>query len=311
MSTALTWFPPSTVPGISSVVFGEDAPYKLRDINGFAALPGEPVTNRGPYQPGVTLLDNAISGKRLTITITVVATSREEYWQRRDELAHAFSVVPRFDLRVPEQGTLRLSREGQDDIQIDCTPVSAPMFTGRSPWMVTAEIELFAPSPWWRTVSDIASFFENLGGVEIIEAGNTGEGLAITAAGETDEGLAITLGRGEIEIDNDGHSPAPFTVEIDGEIDTPRLTLQETGESLEISGVISAGETIRIATEFGKKEVTLIDSSGNESNAFGQINTARADFFWLQRGGNTLQFTHASNTSGSARLTWRKRYAGA
>lgn len=306
----LTWFPPATVTGLDSVEFGESKPYLLRDIQGFASLPNQPQSARAPFQPGATLLDNVVGGKSLQLQITIKVDTREEYWTRRAELAHAFSVVPRFDQRVPETGTLRLEREGQDTVDLECVPVESPAFGGRGRTLVHALIELFAPSPWWRAPTDISEFFQNEGGIEIIEEGNTDEGLAIAEAGSSDEGLAIPFDQALSELDNDGHAPVPLIVTISGEVDTPRLELEETGDTLQIDGVIAADEQIRINTDFGKKEVTLIDSAGAESNAFNRLNTDHADFFWLRRGANSLRFSFVNNPSGSATLTWRKRFAG-
>lgn len=133
-------------------------------------------------------------------------------------------------------------------------------------------------------------------------------GLAI----DETEGLAIGLDQETVSINNDGHVPTPITIEITGQVEDPRLELAETGEVLGLVGLITSGQTVRISTEFGEKEVTLIDNtSGEESNAFDMLDPDRADFFWLRRGQNTLSGTFGVNLSGSMQVTWRKRYSGA
>jgi len=136
-------------------------------------------------------------------------------------------------------------------------------------------------------------------------------GISIPYLTEPIPGLAIPLDREESIINNDGHVPTPLIIDILGDVTTPRLTLQETGEVLGLIGSIAAGSTVRISTEFGQKRITLIDSAGNESNAFSMLDPARADFFWLRRGANTMRGTFVNNVSGSMSATWRKRYSGA
>lgn len=163
-----TWFPPDTVTGITSLELGSD-PYLVTDVRDLSGLPTEPATSRGPFQPGETLLDNRVSGRRFSVFIEILADSESDYWDRRDELSHAFSVVPRFDQRTAETGLLRLTRTGKDDIELPCVPVNAPRFENISPLFLTAEISMFAPSPWWRSIDDIIEFFESSGGIAIPE----------------------------------------------------------------------------------------------------------------------------------------------
>lgn len=308
--TVVTYFPPSTVKGIASVQFDTVGKFLLKDMEGLAELPNSPATTRAPFQPGTTLLDNQSGGKTVTIRGVVWGDSHTDRWVQRDTLAHVFSVVPRFDQRVPELGTLRLSREGQDDIDLECTPVDSPVFSTGGPLFDRVQVDLFAPSPWWTSPNDIIQFFVDTGGISIPHTSESPSGISIPHTSESPSGLAIDLGQGIAEINNDGHAPTPLTIEVEGEVDTPRLSLEETSDSLELSVVVASGETYRIKTEFGEKEVTKI-IAGVESNAFDKLNTSRADFFWLQRGANTLTFTFTSNTSGQARVAYRKRYAGA
>lgn len=301
-----TWFPPDTVTGITSLELGSD-PYLVTDVRDLSGLPSEPATSRGPFQPGETLLDNRVSGRRFSVFIEILSDNESDYWDRRDELSHAFSVVPRFDQRTAETGLLRLTRAGQDDIELPCVPVNAPRFENIAPLFLTAEISFFSPGPWWRSISDLIEFFESSGGVAIPHSSEPDPGLAID---ETD-GLAIQLDQETVLLNNDGHVPTPFTLTITGQVEDPRLLLLETGEELGLIGTIPNGQKVRISTEFGGKEITLIDSDGNESNAFNMLNPDRANFFWLRRGSNTLSGTFASNVNGSMSLTWRKRFSGA
>jgi len=78
-----------------------------------------------------------------------------------------FPVVPRFDGRVAETGLLRFSREGQIDIEIPVVPVSAPLFSAGGPLFSLADIEFYAPSPWWQSTTDSIEYFDHQGGIAI------------------------------------------------------------------------------------------------------------------------------------------------
>lgn len=322
----LTWFPPSTVTGVSSVVFSGSTKFFLTGFDNFSSLPNKPLVTRGPFQPGTTLLDNLIEGKRLSIDAVVWGDDREDYWTQRNTLAHAFAVVPRFDQRLPEVGTLRIEREGQDAVEIECVPESAPIFAKGGPTFARTQIELFAPSPWWKSASIIVNFSGEPGGIDIPASGDLDDlhwtaddmvwgtddllwGLDAGLSIPETTGIDIPLSLTSVEIDNDGHVPTPLEITISGEVDTPKITLVETGEALQYDGVIAAGDSVRIKTDFGKKEVTSI-TSGVEANAFSSLNTSASDFFWLLRGFNTLEFSFDNNPSGSIVVTYNKRYAG-
>lgn len=293
----MQYFPPTNI-NVTSVSFDSIGKFQLIGMEGFSSFPSQPTTSRGPFQPGETLLDNVIRGKGLSVQVVVWGDNREDYWTQRGILAEALSVASQEDQSLAEPGTLRIFREGKDPTDILVVPVQSPSFGAGGPLFTPADIEFFASSPFFTATFASQAVLVSEGGLEIPESG-----IEIL-----ETGIEIPLNLGRVEINNTGDSLTPVSIRIFGEVDTPRITLEETGEFLETTGVIADGDFIRINTEFGKKEVTLV-SGGVESNAFDRLNTA-SQFFQLRPGTNTLIFSFNTNTSGSAEIQWRFRFAG-
>ncbi|MFC6038432.1 hypothetical protein ACFPYN_03085 [Paenisporosarcina macmurdoensis] len=69
-----------------------------------------------------------------------------------------------------------------------------------------------------------------------------------------------------------------------------RIENETTGEFIEVSQSLLAGEKLWISTEFGKKRVDRIAVDGTRTNAFNYINLA-STFFQLESGNNLLTYS--------------------
>jgi hypothetical protein len=157
------------------------------------------------------------------------------------------------------------------------------------------DIEWLAPEPYWRAVADIQVLFTGAGGF----------GFAVTFP------LEMTSNNVQVEIANDGDVDAPVTARLYGDATTTRIRNLTTGEELEITGHIAAGEYVEVSTAFGDKRVELVViGTGVRTPAMDRINLAKPDFWSLRPGLNLVTFEADVNVSGRAELYWRQRQSG-
>lgn len=108
-------------------------------------------------------------------------------------------------------------------------------------------------------------------------------------AGSDSDGSAVNI----------GNIDAPWIAVIDGPVDTPRITLGETGEFLELDGNILAGSTVVIDSA---AQSILLDGSPRAS-----WQTLLSRWWSLAPGTNTVRY-RASSGSGSCSFTWRSAW---
>jgi hypothetical protein len=110
---------------------------------------------------------------------------------------------------------------------------------------------------------------------------------------------------------NDGDVDAPVTARLYGDVTTARIRNLTTGEELEITGHIAAGEYVEVSTAFGDKRVELVViATGVRTAVMDRINLAKPDFWSLRPGLNLVTFEADVNVSGRAELYWRQRQSG-
>jgi phage-related protein len=111
-----------------------------------------------------------------------------------------------------------------------------------------------------------------------------------------------------IEINNTGDVDAPLRIEFRGPAAGCRITKVETGEYIEVSYTLAAGEKLIIDTDPRSTTVTFVDTHGVSVSAFNKIN-ALSTFFQLTRGINTIAFTSVSGTP-EVYLYWHELFSG-
>ncbi|MBM7623714.1 phage tail domain-containing protein [Sporohalobacter salinus] len=72
-------------------------------------------------------------------------------------------------------------------------------------------------------------------------------------------------------VTNNGDVFTPLVIKIDGPVDNPVIQNKTTGEKLTINASIDSDQTIKVNSEFGEKEVILINSDGSKINYFNTI----------------------------------------
>lgn len=291
--TRIEWFP---ALGSEAVEFSHDWPFKIIRLEGLTHTPARGVSIKAPAQTGATLVDMTVDPRIVSMGIVAAAGSQADLWALRRTLARAFASVPAESGDEAALGLLRIHRPGGlDPLEIQAvprdSPKEGPVMRGFS---LSADLEWEAPYPFFRETADALLRFESEGGLVFP--------LVMP--------LAMESYNVEQDVNNLGDVPAPILVRMFGDAETVRIINITTGRTLEVTGAIAAGDYIEVDTAFGAKRITLVEADGTRTSVMDRVNLAAADFWQLAPGVNTVRFEADVNTSGSATLYWRQRYAG-
>jgi len=292
--TAVEWYP---ADGSAKVTFTRSWPFKLRDIQGIDATLAQVLSRKNPSQTGATAVDVEVGVRVVPIQLQVAAETEEGLWALRRQLVRALVASPARPGESVALGTLRLLRGDLPAIELRAVPRNSPQGSkSKGIPLYEADLEFEAPYPYWRdTVDQSVNFAQTDGGFEF----------------ELEFPLEMVGNNVEQEVDNMGDVDAPIRVQLHGDCTVARFINVTTGETLEVSGQIEAGDYIEVTTGYGEKDVVLVESDGTRSSAMARLNLDLADFWSLRPGLNTIRFEADTNVSGTARLFWRQRYAGA
>ena len=108
----------------------------------------------------------------------------------------------------------------------------------------------------------------------------------------------------KININNFGHVPAPFELEICGYCENPVVILHQNGKEaarVKFPTVLQADEKIRYSSVDGNLYCYRVDAVGAESNFSDSLDINNANFFKLPVGDSQLEFT--SDTGATNRTT--------
>lgn len=270
-----------------------DGPYFLVSTTGLMASAAEPGTRAGPGQPGTTLTSIRVRHKVITAQIAIFGATEDEYWDRRRTLVDALNFQPATNDPVP--GTLLVERINKPVLQIPVVPQDSPRETGKTDAKgVLVDIEFYAASPYFQSLSQLSVTLESDGGFEF-------------PLEHPWESIANQI---EQEIVNPGTVRSPITATMFGDFTNGRLINLTTGETISYIGQVQDGDRVVITTAYGNKRATHIDSVGVETNAMSNLDLTTTDFWELLRDINNVKFEADLNPSGSARIVWRPRYGG-
>lgn len=287
---ALEWHPPNGGP-VVTLIGGSKALVRLLRAQGLEAVAGEPVTTKAPGQAGETALDVMVPPR--VVTAQAYLQSNDP-WAQRDELGGSFSIEP---LRPGEEfvlGRLRAIRHAPLPAVEVQAMVRSVAFT-RVGVLHALDVEWYAPTPWWTAPEDTFLRFEEEGGFVWP--------LVFP--------LAMPSFNIEQVVVNPGNVSSPVLVRLYGEVTTPCIHNETTGEALELVGDITADQYLEVNTSFGRKSVELVTiSTGARVNALDRLNLNLADFWQLRPGANELRFEADVNVSGRVDLYYRPRWGG-
>lgn len=115
----------------------------------------------------------------------------------------------------------------------------------------------------------------------------------------------------DVVIDNDGHVDAPFTVELLGYTEKPRIIVFVDGVekyNLSFDTIVNVGEKIIYSSRDGNLELSHIKADGTITNIIDIMDFETETFFKLPLGKVKIQFTSDTGTIGKIRFNVYKYY---
>lgn len=227
-------------------------------------------TNRAPYQDGSSYIGALLQETPLTIEGLISAASFALVGTSRRSMEAVLN--PKDGLALVAVVDNATSRS----IMAVPEQISFPGGQGRGPLSQRFIISMLAPNPLWYD--------------PVVNSATVTEG--------TPEAL-----------ENDGDYDTPVTIVVSGPCTNPIVSNTTTGKAIKVNLTLIAGETLTIATAFGLKSITKT-SGGVDTNAMQYLDATDRDFFWLERGTNTITVADTSANVVVATVSWYNRYLG-
>lgn len=230
------------------------------------------VSTQNPFGDGETVSSDYLPSKRIQMNLLFLAGS---------EVANTALYQETMAYLNPKLGIgyLRFQVSGVYDSKLNCYLEShMPMYdlvSGRR--VLKASVSFYAPDPYFYDVTPTV----------VTLSGHSG-GLTIP--------LVIPLvmaAPGAMTCTNSGNTTTPFLLEIVGKCTNPTLYNADTGEVIQYTGTINAGETLRIYTKYGEQYATL-----DGVNVF--YNLGASTLFLLNPGLNNLTYYAFNESIGSS-----------
>ncbi len=264
-----------------------ESPYLLTDVAGLGVPEADIQMAKAPFQDGKTLVDQQFNERELSLEITIVGTSRDDMLAKRRALATAFNPKLR--------GVLTWEQSDGTAYQLDAVAQGCefPGGDGAGVTWQTAIVSLIAANPFWYVPVQV-------------EASQLEGGLQF----DVEFPVQFATIKAASTATNAGDVATPVTLTFIGPATNPRVDNLTTGKHMKVTYVLQSGESIRINTAFGQKEVMFIATDGTETNIMNWL-TVDSEFFDLTPGNNALSYVEeGGNPSAMALVNWRNRYVG-
>ncbi|MEV2913193.1 phage tail family protein [Paenibacillus larvae] len=275
-----------------SITFSRFAPFKLVSRVFSDGVHSKVVTQRSPYQDGVTYVDGQIQERGMQLEFLIVAENKNHMAQLRRKISSIFN---------PKLGMGELECHVSDGIKrkVDCVIEIAPSFPKEKETRTTRVqpclVSLFCPSPYW------------------VDTYTTSRQMSYVMGGyKFSLRLPVSFSKRSFQrgVVNEGDVETPVKIEFKGPAQNPTVYNRTTGEFIRVKRDLSENDILHIDTTFGKKRVEIVRASGRVENAFHYIDLA-SSFFQLVPGPNTLEY-NSNNDSSKTRVTvmYKNRYVG-
>lgn len=302
MSTVVEFTPPAG--NMLTVEFDADAEFRGLSMAGTEPVEAAPVASRSPGQRGITILDLMVPARTVSVQFFAQYSLPGEYWEKRSRLSRALVPQPPIGVGAAlELGRLRITRDNALTRETDAIAKSVFMPIPRGVGKIGVDVEFLCPFPYWRESTDTVVTLSGTGGGVMFEGMIDTE---LPAAGFQFLGNDV-----QQELVNEGDVTAPLVMRLYGDATDVRLLNVTTGEVIEVTGYVPAGQYIEIDTHFGQKRIDLVTiADGTRVSVMDRLNLDKADFWLIRPGANVVRFEANSNVSGRAELTWRQLYGG-
>ena len=282
--------------GGTALVFNDTGSRLLvTEAEGLSEAGVEPVTVSSPGQYGETATDIKVGPRAITLSIAYAGNGYGEAVAQRRLVARAFFSPPPRRGDAPAMALLRCYPQDLPPVELQVIPSHGPAVEEVGPGAWRAEVELTAPYPYWRETSERVDALQLQGGWT----------LPMTFP------IALAPYEAQAVVTNTGNVPVGVLIRLYGNATVPRLRNLTTGEVLEIGGNIPSTTYAEIDTHFGRKAVDIVDANGARTRLMYRLNLARADFWQIQPGVNTIRFeADVLSPEARATITWRPEISG-
>ena len=269
-----------------SITIAYQGSYIIADYSGLSESDVIPITSRGFRQIGQTLAYTSLGTRIIGLNFFVHAMSMADFYEKRRNLSSLFNPLL-------GEGTLIYSNDFITK-QISVLPTMSPEPKEKMGTLQRFYVEFLANDPFWYDITES----------KLLMTGFTG-GLTYPLESEDYQFADIAA---TAKIINNGDWLTPVRFKFVGAMTNPKITNTTTGEFIEVTKTLVAGEQLIIDTAYGNKTVTYVDGTGASSSAYNLI-TNTSSFLQLQVGENRLTFV-ADTGIPEIFIVWRNRFVG-
>jgi hypothetical protein len=263
------------------------APLLITSLTGIGEVDAELQSQKSPYQDGDTHIDTVFQPRYIDLEGAIIETDLKEIKKYRKNI-----------LRVcnPKLGLGKITLELDGDIkEIYGVPDGSPVFPERGQEPIQNFVITWkCPDPYWRDPLEISRALRAYQGRFTLPTT-----FPIEFGVEGDTTILI----------NDGDTPAPITIDIQGPVTNPQVINKTTGQFMRVNLSLSENEVLHIDT--GRPRRVKIYRDGRTiENAMGYIDHY-SDFWELSVGPNEVQYiADAGNANAIVSVAWQNRYVG-
>lgn len=263
------------------------APLLITSLTGIGEVDVELQSQKSPYQDGDTHIDTVLQPRYIDLEGAIIETDLKEIKKYRKNI-----------LRIcnPKLGLGKITLELDGDIkEIYGVPDGSPVFPERGQEPVqNFAITWKCPDPYWRDPREISRALRAYQGRFTLPTT-----FPIEFGVEGDTTILI----------NDGDTPAPITIDIQGPVTNPQVINKTTGQFIRVNLSLSENEVLHIDTGRPRR-VEIYRDGRTIENAMGYIDHY-SDFWELSVGSNEVQYiADAGNANAIVAVAWQNRYVG-
>ena len=244
-------------------------PFILESVDGRGGVEANVQMQSAPYQDGSTFIDTTLATRSITLSVSLVADSRDELNDLRHQISTIFNPKLGLGKLIYSNGNV----EREIEVIVDGSP-AYPVGDAKGKWFQRTAINLIAPNPYWEgTEIDKYKLEDFVGNFRFsfhfpVRFATRGDSRALI---------------------NNGDVPTPIKVEFRGPVTNPKITNLTTGEFIKVNRAIPSGYKLILDTSFGNKRVEIVAPDGVVQNAFHYIDL-ESTFFSLDVGENRFAF---------------------
>jgi hypothetical protein len=263
------------------------APLLITSLTGIGEVDAELQSQKSPYQDGDTHIDTVFQPRYIDLEGAIIETDLKEIKKYRKNI-----------LRVcnPKLGLGKITLELDGDIkEIYGVPDGSPVFPERGQEPIQNFVITWkCPDPYWRDPLEISRALRAYQGRFTLPTT-----FPIEFGVEGDTTILI----------NDGDTPAPITIDIQGPVTNPQVINKTTGQFIRVNLSLSENEVLHIDTGRPRR-VEIYRDGRTIENALGYIDHY-SDFWELSVGPNEVQYiADAGNANAIVSVAWQNRYVG-